>query len=210
MFLDAESAVMSRNAKRVAIAGGANASHAAVNCLSAGPAPRAITACVLWATLVMLGVGCSKGIGDECDSALDCSVSASRLCDRSQPHGYCTLSGCRSGSCPDDAVCVTFWQNTDRSDLDRNRLSINYCMRKCEERSDCRDDEGYSCFSGSEFGQARDSNGEVIASGNEATVQEDPNQRFCAVVTPTSLKPAPPGDTGTDAGVIDIAAPDGG
>jgi len=170
-------------------------------------APCLVTAYVCGATLVMLGVGCSKGIGDECDSALDCSASASRLCDLSQPHGYCTLAGCRPGSCPDDAVCVTFWQNTDRSELDRNRLSINYCMRKCEGGSDCRQDEGYSCFFGSDADESRVKGRGVFA---EASVEEDRNQRFCAASAPTSLKPAPPGDAGADEGTISITAPDGG
>jgi hypothetical protein len=68
---------------------------------------------------------------------------------------------------------VTFWQNIneeDTSSADRNRLSTNYCMRKCEERSDCRDDDGYDCIRASEFGV----NGEAISEGGD-------EQRFCAV-----------------------------
>ena len=87
-----------------------------------------------------------------------------------QPGGYCTLAACQPGNCPSDSVCVTFWQNTDTQEADRNRLSSNYCMRKCDERSDCRDDEGYDCLLGSDFGVE-----------GEAEVEGFPKQRFCAV-----------------------------
>jgi hypothetical protein len=88
-----------------------------------------------------------------------------------QPGGYCTLAAC-AGNCPSDSVCVTFYQRTssDESSSDENRLSSNYCMRKCDERSDCRDDEGYDCITGDQFGV-----------GGEATVEGDPDARFCAV-----------------------------
>jgi hypothetical protein len=118
----------------------------------------------------LAAVGCTRGIGDSCETSLNCSASATRLCDMTQPHGYCTLGGCQPGGCPSEAVCVTFWQNTERPELDRNRLSTNYCMRKCDERSDCRDDDGYDCLSGADFGFK-----------NEATVEGAPDQRFCAV-----------------------------
>src|SRR4051794_29082336 len=117
---------------------------------------------LLWASSALIAA-CSRGIGDPCESALNCSASATRLCDRTQKGGYCTLSGCQADSCPKEAACVSFWQNTQRSDnADRNRLSVNYCMRKCEERSDCRDDEGYACLSGSDFGY----NGEATVVGH--------------------------------------------
>jgi hypothetical protein len=77
-------------------------------------------------------------------------------------------------------VCVTFWQSSARGEIDRNRLSVNYCMKKCDERSDCRDDEGYDCLAGKDFGFQ-----------GEATVEGSPNQKFCAV----RLAAAPPLDT---------------
>lgn len=94
-----------------------------------------------------------------------------------QPGGYCTLAACQPGNCPSDSVCVTFWQNTSESSADttqgdRNRLSTNYCMRKCDERSDCRDDEGYDCVMAKEFGV----DGEASVEG-----MSDSKQRFCAV-----------------------------
>jgi hypothetical protein len=113
---------------------------------------------------------CGRGIGDACESSLRCSASGSRVCDMTQPGGYCTIASCQAGNCPSDSACVTFWQSTQTTGADRNRLSERYCMRKCEDNSDCRDDEGYACVLGSEFG----------ASG-EATVEGNPDQRFCAV-----------------------------
>jgi hypothetical protein len=94
-----------------------------------------------------------------------------------QPGGYCTLAACQPGNCPSDAVCVTFFQNTQTPDADRNRLSSNYCMRKCSERSDCRDDEGYDCLLGSEFGVK----GTEPGFTGEALVEGHQDQRFCAV-----------------------------
>lgn len=124
---------------------------------------------------------CTQGIGDACETALRCSASGSRLCDMTQPGGYCTLAGCQQGSCPDEAVCVTFWQHTREGD-DRNRTSVNYCMRKCDERSDCRDDEGYDCLSGKDFGYH-----------SEATAEADPNAKFCAQRLP---RPSASSDAG--------------
>jgi hypothetical protein len=123
---------------------------------------------------VLCGVAaCTQGIGDGCETALRCSAAGTRLCDMTQPGGYCTLAGCQGSSCPPEAVCVTFWQSTREGDADRNRLSSNFCMRKCDERSDCRDDDGYDCLAGKDFGD-----------NGEASVEPNPNQKFCAVRLP--------------------------
>ena len=132
-------------------------------------------AAVLSALCMMLSVsvGCGRGIGDACESSLRCSAGGTRLCDMTQPGGYCTLAACQPGNCPDDAVCVTFWQNTteETASSDRNRLSTNYCMRKCDDRSDCRDDEGYDCITGDQFGV----DGEAVVEGGGS------EQKFCGV-----------------------------
>jgi len=141
---------------------------------------RAVAALAFVCAFVMcnLVVACGRGIGDACETSLRCSASATRLCDMTQTGGYCTLAGCQPGGCPDEAVCVTFWQNTPKGEVDRNRLSTNYCMRKCDERSDCRDDEGYDCMKGSDFGF-----------DGEATVEGNANQRFCALRVPPGQTP---------------------
>lgn len=124
-------------------------------------------------TLLCAAAACTQGIGDACETALRCSASGTRLCDMTQPGGYCTLAGCQEGSCPPEAVCVTFFQNTREGNADRNRLSTNYCMRKCDERSDCRDDDGYDCLASKDFGD-----------NGEAAVEDHPDQKFCAVRLP--------------------------
>jgi len=116
-------------------------------------------------------VGCAPAIGDECETALDCSSQGSRQCDRTQPGGYCTIVGCERGTCPEDSVCVKF-----RPGLER--IAATYCMASCEQDDDCRNDEGYRCTTQDEFevGQA-----EVL--GNR-------NDEFCSI--PLVLMSAPP------------------
>jgi len=64
-------------------------------------------------------------------------------------------------------------------------------MRKCDDTSDCRDDEGYTCVRGSNFGF----NGEATVAGN-------PNQKFCAARRPAAapVTPPPVSDADADAG----------
>jgi len=107
-------------------------------------------------------VGCAPAIGDECETALDCSSQGSRQCDRTQPHGYCTIVGCERGTCPEDSICVKF-----RPGLER--IAATYCMAKCEHNDDCRDDEGYTCLTQAEF------------AGGEAEVLGNPSDEFCSV-----------------------------
>lgn len=104
-------------------------------------------------------VGCGPDIGDECETALDCSSQGSRLCDRTQPNGYCTIRGCEEGTCPEDSICVKFRPG-------QSRLALTYCMYGCEEDDDCRNDEGYRCARASDIGDA-----EILG---------DENARFCA------------------------------
>lgn len=138
-------------------------------------------------------VGCAPAIGDECETALDCSQSGTRICDRTQPAGYCTIDGCERGTCPEDSVCVKFRPG-------KERLAVTYCMATCEDNGDCRDDEGYRCTSTAEFG------------ASEAEILGRANQQFCSIPPLMSL---PFDDAGTpdaatpeDASTPDAAAPD--
>jgi len=117
-------------------------------------------------------VGCGNEIGDACETALDCSSQGSRLCDRTQPHGYCTLRGCEQGTCPEESVCVKFRP-------EQERLAVTYCMYGCEEDDDCRNDEGYQCMRASELGGR-----------GEAQILGDQSQRFCVA------RPRTPVDAG--------------
>jgi hypothetical protein len=80
--------------------------------------------------LVALLGACAPEIGDDCSTNQDCG--SGRICDLSQPGGYCTVRPCEdTTSCPDGSVCIHF-ENTE-----------SYCMLYCEGNGDCRD--GYVC-----------------------------------------------------------------
>jgi hypothetical protein len=144
-------------------------------------------------------VGCGNEIGDACETALDCSSQGSRLCDRTQPHGYCTLRGCEQGTCPEESVCVKFRP-------EQERLAVTYCMYGCEEDDDCRNDEGYQCMSASELGGR-----------SEARILGDQSQRFCVAKPRTPVdagvmmslpEPEPNQSTDSSAGSNDAGAAD--
>lgn len=118
-----------------------------------------------WAPLVgalLLFASCGRKIGDDCKTSLDCSQESDRLCDISQPGGYCTVEGCDEGTCPDEAVCIRFFPRlfitteckdgvgcaTDEICLDElkcapRRSERRYCAQACTSNGDCRG--GYEC-----------------------------------------------------------------
>ena len=68
------------------------------------------TASLLTVLLVsLLAPACSKKVGDACQTNIDCAQDGSRICDLSQPGGYCTFDGCDDSSCPSDSICVRFF-----------------------------------------------------------------------------------------------------
>jgi hypothetical protein len=117
--------------------------------------------------VVLLAIGCSKEIGDECVVSSDCSSSGDRFCDTSSRGGYCTIQGCDYNTCPDEAVCVRVFTGSfsnkpcdptvphDEAGCTLDELcslvgscvprsaEIRFCMRKCGSDGDCRD--GYEC-----------------------------------------------------------------
>ncbi|MBM4387174.1 MAG: hypothetical protein FJ088_05510 [Deltaproteobacteria bacterium] len=84
------------------------------------------------AIFLALALSCGQKIGDDCSGGSDCGTG--RICDKSQPGGYCTISPCEKNSCPDEAVCIFF------TDFD------SYCMLRCDTDDDCRDE--YRCVTG--------------------------------------------------------------
>ncbi len=50
--------------------------------------------------------GCGSQIGDSCQTSTDCDPNGNRICDLSQPGGYCTVMGCDETTCPSEATCV--------------------------------------------------------------------------------------------------------
>src|SRR5262245_28782560 len=92
------------------------------------------------AAVVVLTIGawgCTPGIGDSCKLSTDCSALGDRLCDTSQPDGYCTVFNCDPGGCPSEASCVEFHPTSER-------FSRRFCVRHCDSPSDCR--AGYVCI----------------------------------------------------------------
>jgi hypothetical protein len=144
---------------------------------------------LLMASLAACALGaCAPAIGDECKTSLDCSSQGSRLCDRTQPRGYCTLRGCEQGTCPAESVCVKFRPEAER-------LSTTWCMAKCDSDDDCRSDDGYRCTEAEGFSSADVPEAEILGR---------PDQRFCsaALAAPT----APPDEGPRESAGGDAAA----
>ena len=103
---------------------------------------RAVVLAVICAT----GLGCTPSIGDKCVLSTDCSLRGDRLCDTSEPGGYCTIFNCRGDLCPDTAACVLFNANVQGCGYDDrsvSRTGRTFCMAQCTSNSDCRG--GYIC-----------------------------------------------------------------
>ncbi|CAN5707176.1 hypothetical protein BH09MYX1_BH09MYX1_67590 [soil metagenome] len=90
--------------------------------------------------------GCTPSIGDECQLSTDCSRTGDRLCDTSQPSGYCTLFNCQGDGCPAPSVCVQFAGTIPGCTYDDrrpSRVGRSMCLAPCDDDSDCR--VGYVC-----------------------------------------------------------------
>src|SRR5262249_37940669 len=92
--------------------------------------------------------GCTPQIGDNCEVSTDCSQLGDRLCDTSQPDGYCTIFNCEPDTCP-DSVCVGFNFELDptcstEDDGRWGRFERTFCMAPCSSTDDCND--GYVCL----------------------------------------------------------------
>jgi hypothetical protein len=87
--------------------------------------------------LALVSSACAPKLGDGCKQGIDCDVRNQRICDRSQPGGYCTIANCKPGDCGDEGVCVRFRP-------DEPRLSTTFCMAKCDNTADC-DRDAYVC-----------------------------------------------------------------
>jgi hypothetical protein len=102
-----------------------------------------------------LAFGCKPQIGDKCSTSTDCSQTGDRLCDISQPSGYCTVFNCEpkgsnaQAACPDGASCIAFASNPSSvsgcaSDLGATPYTRTFCLKTCDNGHDCRD--GYVCL----------------------------------------------------------------
>jgi len=97
--------------------------------------------------LAALLLGCTPKIGNSCTLSTDCSQLGDRLCDTTQPNGYCTVFNCEPDQCP-SSICVGFDPTLDpacgQADNGRwPRFEKSFCLAPCSTTSDCRDQ--YEC-----------------------------------------------------------------
>jgi hypothetical protein len=121
--------------------------------------------------------GCPPKLGDECETGFECSANNNRFCDRSQPGGYCTIANCEPDSCGSEGYCVRFKP-------DEPRLSIDWCMAKCQDTGDC-DRKSYVCRSANDLNRTADggvSGGVSDGRLRRAEVLDDKKDaKFCVV-----------------------------
>jgi uncharacterized membrane protein YgcG len=121
-----------------------------------------------------LALGCTPQIGDKCTVSTNCSTTGDRLCDVTQPDGYCTKFNCEPGSCPEDSVCVNF--GTTLSNVEQYAASCaptqgnspykrSFCMANCSANNDCR--SGYECLAAEQL--------------NAVLAEHNSSQRVCGV-----------------------------
>lgn len=113
-------------------------------------APTAAPTVAVAVALALSALGCAPEIGDDCTTSIDCSQLGDRLCDTSQPEGYCTIFNCEPDQCPEEALCVGFGFDLDPAcsgvdDPRWSRFERTFCMVGCEANDDCR--PGYVCAS---------------------------------------------------------------
>jgi hypothetical protein len=112
--------------------------------------PRAgLYAKIVTLLLSLLFVACKPEIGDECEVSTDCSATGDRLCDTTQPGGYCTMFNCEPGSCPEEAVCIGYGNVLStvpgcEDPRAGRRLQRTFCLKACDSDDDCRG--GYDCI----------------------------------------------------------------
>ena len=79
-------------------------------------------------------IGCGGGDSPQGRPPLDGGDGKDTSFDTTSPDGYCTISGCSTDSCPDEAACVSFQDDNFR-----------FCMLACTSNEECRTDVGYEC-----------------------------------------------------------------
>jgi hypothetical protein len=182
---------------------------------------RLVLQAVVTASLLLAALGCKPEIGDECDLDTDCSNTGDRLCDRTQPGGYCTVFNCEPGTCPDEATCIGFrttlsalpaedgslagWACSDPQLS--SRFQRAFCMRRCKSNGDCR--SGYECLdmrdAGNPYGAV------VLEDGGSGKVCVVPNQAEPLTYSQDGVPGVCTGDSGVSpGGATGAPAPNGG
>ncbi|MCL2723419.1 MAG: hypothetical protein FWD69_03190 [Polyangiaceae bacterium] len=153
---------------------------------------RACSTFVLVVCAAFSVASCTPSIGDKCTLSTDCSANGDRLCDTSQPDGYCTVFNCQADQCPDKAACILFNAAVpgcgfnDRNGASGARTARSSCSARCQSDSDCR--SGYLCA------DARN------PPWNALILDDDQNQLTCLVI------PADFSDAGAEAGSSAVCA----
>jgi hypothetical protein len=128
-----------------------------------------------------LGLGllaCQPKIGDECVTDIDCSQQGDRLCDTTQPNGYCTQVDCDPNSCPEkESICIAFNSSVStvgacNSKGQTSPYRRTFCMESCKSQKQCR--PGYTC---SDMTKGNPWGAEVI--------EEEPKRTTVCVLTMT-------------------------
>jgi hypothetical protein len=195
----------------------------------ASPLPLLASRARLVLFLVLALGGCSPEIGDPCTTSTDCSQNGDRLCDISQPGGYCFIFNCEpagsnpAAKCPDEAACVAF--NAEASPVEgcANALGStpytrSYCLKKCDNGDDCR--SGYVCVdvetaangAGSHYFSAVNVDGRskvciVAFSSPPPAPNDDASSQVCSG---TSQPPEGAGGEGPDSGTAGAGGMSGG
>jgi len=115
-------------------------------------------------------LGCTPKIGDDCTVSTNCSTAGDRLCDITQPGGYCTVFNCEPGSCPADSVCVNFGTSLSpvagcAPSQGNSPYQRSFCMATCGSDGDCRN--GYKCLAPPDL--------------NAVSAEHDNDSKVCAV-----------------------------
>jgi hypothetical protein len=143
------------------------------------------------AALLGLLSGCTPSIGDKCVLSTDCSTRGDRLCDTSQPDGYCTQFNCAKNGCPNNAACVLFNANVpgcgydDRAGGYGSRIARSFCVAQCSSNSDCRG--GYICAN------------PTLAPWSGLVLDDDQSRNTCLVI--------PAGGAGDGGAIMSPGAP---
>jgi hypothetical protein len=170
---------------------------------------RLLSSAACAATVIALPLvlaACTPNIGDKCQLSTDCAISGGRICDTSQPNGYCTILNCIPNSCPGGASCVLFQPSVPGCGYDDyhspSRTGVSFCMAQCDQDSKCRQGDGYVCADPRK------------APWNAAIIDDNQSQRVCIVAPDQNASPPPDAAavcsrSGADAGTADAGAPDG-
>jgi len=185
---------------------------------------------VPFAALAAALTGCTPAVGDSCALSTDCATDGTRICDTSEPGGYCTVLNCTGNSlgsvCPDNALCVLFNPNIPGCPYSAHApapTGTAQCRGRCARNSDCRAD--YVCaiptsapwnakILDTDQAQAVCLPALVFVDGGKSPVAygysgpPDAEPPVCQAAGPTFDAGFPPADAGVDA--APEAAPDGG